>query len=336
MRKISAIMVLVGMISGCAEYGGQKLNVDPAEMGPACANYLACVDERGFGSCVQALSMATQWEPKDMSLLIAMSDDVDFVNMIALAQNASCLATAGADCDKVFACLNNGSAVRNCTPPANAVNGRSCADSKTLKACTQTGLEGVYIETSASCSDLGLECADIVIPEAEDKMAACVESKIEYGLTMDVSCHGTVAEISMLGVVVRYDCAFEGGTCKAGSHTDPEAIEDQLFCEGVGDACDEQSFDSYCDGNDMIGCMQGKESATHCDQFGSVCRTETHEYFTITGCLYPSCTPIAFEETCTDGLITYCAPEGSATLQCKDLGFTGCEAEQGRVKCTKE
>ena len=51
-------------------------------------------------------------------------------------------------------------------------------------------------------------------------------------------------------------------------------------------------------------------------------------------CAYPGCNQYSLNETCEDGVITYCGPDGMSTLSCADLGFSGCLAEEnGKARC---
>ena len=57
-----------------------------------------------------------------------------------------------------------------------------------------------------------------------------------------------------------------------------------------------------------------------CADIGATCNT-----------VYPNSNPhcgfdcASTSDTCTNGVISYCGPSGLGTLDCKSLGFSGCQ-----------
>ena len=328
------LLALVLAMVGCNGDGPNGPSaVDQAKIGAACGAFSACTREESIGDCVTRTYAYTRFDLADVSLMIGMNDDRDSVNYLSLGQNVDCVAAA-TSCDAVYACLNAGTATTGCTPPNDSFRGRSC-EGNTLIACTETGVGEPMIEARADCRAHGLTCVEIGVA-GEESIPACVNSRASDTLAtgqMKVTCSGYIANVQVLNAVMTYDCrSFMGSTCVAGDYTgDFEAAQ---FCEPSTVVCDSNTFEEHCDGNSVVECRNGLESREDCASYGMICGEIAYDSGTYHGCRFVECSR-SYKETCEDGSITYCDPDGVKTIDCKALGFTGCTVDNNEAACTE-
>ena len=103
-----------------------------------------------------------------------------------------------------------------------------------------------------------------------------------------------------------------------------------IGCVGDGEVCEEGNL-GHCDGHVAVTCRGGRVSRFDC-------ATEATEYRGLGTCRMlsddgPTCgranaqcdAAAPFSETCQDGIVTFCLLGEIRTIDCKHLGFSGCQ-----------
>ena len=336
LRRAGLTALLLCGFFGCSSPVDEKIRVAPGDRAPACAGYLACIDSpMSFSECAQFLDSIGHWNPEDTSLLMGAMGFADkgWITKLALAQNARCVARAGADCAAVLACLNQGSAVSSCTSSSDHIRGSVCRDEKILEGCTNTGIGGENVLASVRCGDVGLECLEISLRPAIGLLASCADREKCPVNNVNITCDGSVASIQMDNAVMRFDCAFAGAECRPGEYPDITALLNTEFCKAAGPGCTPAEFTNSCEGNTLITCIQGQEAHTDCALMGQICRVVEYDSGPEATCTYSCCDPNTFDETCEQGVITYCAEAGMSTFDCTSAGFAGCVLDGTEAAC---
>lgn len=321
--RVAAFLMSVLLVAAGCDGSGKKLYIDTKDLGPACAAYTACFGFLGMSRCVVGLDLLRHYEIENTTLELAkLNIFTDWLEMIALAQNVRCVVSAGGDCEKVLACMNQGVSNKDCTPDEDHILGYHCVgDSKLAKCMHVQGRFYSNVELSVSCSDMGLKCAEMPV-NGGDSWVTCVNEIVSDTGGIHVTCDGTVASISFGGGVLKEDCKTRGATCAPGSYESIDLIEDYAFC--IAPACDDSTFVDRCEGNDRLYCYDGRQVSVSCDDYGLVCHEEVSGTDVEVSCTYPGCTVIFSGETCDNGTVTYCGPENYRSVSCTDLGFLGC------------
>jgi hypothetical protein len=189
---------------------------------------------------------------------------------------------------------------------------------------------------AVDCGAAGLVCG-------EQFGAGCGLERCEYGVTK-TKCDGdTLIECAAAGVVVHTDCRVDntlvvltnaehedilytiaGEVCGV----DNKDFKGEYRCIGAGAPCSE--FAQRCDGTVLETCTGGYVSRRDCgdlDPAGMSCG------FFAEGPLAGAMTCGAVDtpcsagddESCDDGIISLCALTRPAQLDCRALGYAGCE-----------
>jgi hypothetical protein len=330
-------IISVFLISGCTKYEGHKeIEIDPADILPACAAYTACFSEAGFGECVGIFDMYTHLAqiestyPKIRFTLASEYPD-NWLVSISLLENAHCIAQAGPSCDKVLACMNGGKAKTNCTSSGDpyCLGGREIAD------CVETDSGGTAV-IRASCSAVGGQCVE-VSPPHEDPSAMCGSKTSSIDDKVEVTCEGNVARFGFFEVTLTLDCDLLGATCKPGSYYWEDFRGD--ICDGAYVEC--EGMNRHCENDVVVQCFNSDETRTDCDLSGRNCIGDGDEYFywPAAFCDYSACygSPDAERpvwDRCHNGVITFCGPSGMTDFSCTENGFAGCLLGKGRARCT--
>jgi hypothetical protein len=327
-----AVIFLLGLVSsGCEE--SHRIQVDHADMAPACAAYSACLGVEGIEDCISWLIRGSSTEAKAaLNRFVYGSALTGRLGAEAsLLANGNCVAKAAPDCDGVLACLNEGVSNREC--PAD--NG--CLDRDRLVACVDTDDLGGRAQITVRCDEFDLECIDFE-QGMEFVTPNCGYNGVDFEILWPYrvhTCSGSLAKIAMEGeFTVFHDCTLEGMTCSEEGCT-LELDGTAHPCVGTNQGCG-ASGRRHCEGNYLVGCDScDDETRTNCSRFDMECRTVEGSFGNQSDkCAYPGCYQNSFDETCTDGVITYCGPDGTSTLSCTNLGFSGCLAEEnGRARC---
>ncbi len=310
MSRFFVVFSLIAILApGCSDGGNTA-----EDLKNACAGLLACSEAfDSMSQCVETTEALHDFDMVSHSYLLTVMGN----QHMALLQNMACIAEAGTDCDAVLACMNDGEARVDCSQ-INTFGSRVCNGDK-LVGCNDIGRNHQWIETTVDCAGMGLSCIEIdfdgmggILPTCGQGMAASTAD----GLV--VECQGDVAQIQMRDGNLQFDCGFYNGDCVAGDFLLYEGL---AFCEGKGPECDSDTFADRCDGSTHVWCQAGKEGGMECSQMGQTCTGSGDNVV----CGYEACTPLVYQDNCSDGVITYCSAEGEVDLDCKTHGFTGCE-----------
>jgi hypothetical protein len=144
------------------------------------------------------------------------------------------------------------------------------------------------------------------------------------------------------GFVKRVDCATQNNFVFinspegeevytiAGEVCGPdEAMGGAMGCVGTGDDCD--FFGQACDGDVMETCAGGKLGRRDCsalDPEGQSCGFVQQGSFAggvACGAVEPPCELVEGDETCDDGVLSFCGYAGAETLDCAAAGYAGCD-----------
>lgn len=234
------------------------------------------------------------------------------------ALQAECLANAGGGCDAVTECLGYRFEV-----PASCTQG--CRGS-VFTYCD------VGIAISLDCSALGLAC---------DDRGSCVGGAFT---SCDQATHVATCDADGLplscddGSVQRGpDCAELGLQCEAGA------------CRGTGAACTADPSLSEprvaysgiaCAGDVLHACVGGAEHELDCAAIapGFSCReAEGVRFCGLAGECVPGNHP-DFDQpgtavACTGSTLAFCNAGRIDRIDCRDLGFTGCDGSDRRAGC---
>lgn len=267
----------------------------------ACLHWTACVTPPTFATNVNFLYCATNsrgaalpWRNVGVAITPAERD---------------CLAAAGLDCAAALDCV---STPASCDQPTWSCDG----DTLTLcdafagpravrRDCAAEGLHCVMLGAEAFC---GLGSCD---PRTATPMC-------DGSATTSCQPQTSWNDKSLGGLVVRgEDCADHDATCAANE------------CVGNGPACTPSADTIGCDGSDVLSCDQsGHIERSHCAA-GSHC-IATLGPGSSYGCGYDSapavCNLDANATQCAGDSLAYCDDHGNETLDCKALGYSGCDA----------
>ena len=282
-----------------------------------CAKALACsttgqTTNEGITHCAEVVNWMGSADWGRNTFVIAAYDDNDWLLLAGLMQNMDCV-QAASSCQAVLACVNQGQANATCTQRASHSLGRYCNGTTHLHGCS------LGIEASIDCAKLGLSCVEVSAPDGSETMASCASPASTPGSleSLDVTCQGTMAQFSLGAARFGFDCSFIGSSCVPGSYA---LSSNAPFCVGAGSSTCQKNTSNRCDGDAAVLCFGGHEGGMACANIGATCNTD-----------YPGTNPHCgfacanTSDTCTDGVINYCGPSGVGTLDCKSLGFSGCQ-----------
>jgi hypothetical protein len=215
--------------------------------------------------------------------------------------------------------------LRACSRPTSAQ--LSVCDTTDVDTCVGNVLincsmkKGMHEVTADDCAKAGLVCGASA-DGGQCGLAACDPA------TTQPRCDGNLlVTCEDQGNVLRsLDCARDGRSCQSNS-------AGLAICAG-STACDAATSQFHCDGTTMVRCHQGSEMRTDCAMLGSdwTCLAEVTKTEN-SGAQYIRCVPVAQEcilgenESCADGVITYCDAGHVAKLDCRSLGLSGCSTK---------
>jgi hypothetical protein len=318
------LAVCGGVQVGCS--GGDSapkvVPVNPVDIGPTCAGYTACTNHMvGFSACYMVIDSARIWDLKAHSINVGTSSKLEWINTLSGIQNTRCVAQANGDCKQVLSCVNQGRVVLDCTPPEGAHGGRYCRDENTVAACTPTYRDGRFVESSVRCDDIGMKCVEF--ERNGETFAGCGYQAGDHVDGISVSCDGTMARVQQGSAYWHWDCALMNAWCVGGSYLSWDNYD---FCESDTPLCDPDTLEKRCHGTSMSFYCDGRENRLDCAAYGQICQDTRILMWTTPFCVYAhgSCNSYSFQETCEDGVITYCGPEGVTTLDCREYGYSTC------------
>lgn len=221
-----------------------------------------------------------------------------------------CIAAAGLDCSAALACVST---------PASCDKPTWSCDGDTLTFCDAfSGPRAV----TRDCAAEGLHCVMLGGEQAFCGLGSCDSPSppICAGSVVTFCNPQTSWDDKSLGglIVPSDDCADHDATCLSGG------------CVGNGPACTDSPDTLGCDGNDVLTCQGGHVARNHCPS-GFHCGMSLGPGFTYVcvgdgtnrpvGCGIPP----DFEE-CNGDSLEYCDDHGNETLDCKSLGYAGCDS----------
>jgi len=300
--KLLATCVILSQLAGCGSTPHDGITGDAIV--DACLHWTACATPPPLGPSLDFPDCATwsggtalPWRGGGIAISPSERD---------------CLAAAGLDCAAALACVSRPA---TCDAPT-----WSC-DGDTLTFCD--AFSGPRAVTD-DCAARGLHCVLLGGEQAFCGLGSCDP------MTTPPGCNGTIATSCQpqtswddkgLGglVVAGDDCASHDATCSDGG------------CVGNGPACTPSPDTIGCDGTDVLRCDEsGHQERLHCPA-GSHCGLTTGPGFTY-GCVSDAtnrqvtCELDASFDQCHGDSLEYCGDHGNETLDCKSLGYAGCDS----------
>jgi hypothetical protein len=269
----------------------------------ACLHWTACITPPPLSPNIDFSECATfsqgqflPWRGQGVSMTPAQRD---------------CIAAAGLDCTAALDCLS--------TPASCDAPTWSC-DGDTLTFCD--AFSGPRVVTR-DCAAEGLHCVMLGGVQAFCGLGSCDPTSFTS------SCAGSIVTACVpqtswqdkgLGglVIAAADCAEQDSSC-----VDSE-------CVGNGAPCTPSPDTIGCDGNDVLTCASGHVARNHCSA-GTHCGPTTGPGFSY-GCLSDAtnsqtvCEIDPNFDQCQGDSLEYCDDHGKHSLDCKSLGYAGCDS----------
>jgi hypothetical protein len=238
--------------------------------------------------------------------------------------------------------------VRACSPEVGK-HGAACADQAGATVCDGTvavscDYDGQPV-TAVDCAAAGQSCA--ASPFGFE--AGCVAETCDP-TTFESRCDPSAPDVLLAckswGNLIRVDCTTQYGFVAVhkvdGDHFYSIAGETCGFdqqrqangCVGKGEAC--TSFSQQCNGAVLETCAGGKLGHRDCgaltpaDQGCGFVQSGPFAGAAACGFVGGTCDLGISDESCQDGVVTYCSSAEPASLDCRALGYAGCAvANQG-------
>ncbi len=237
---------------------------------------------------------------------------------ITLGWVAGCVASASPDCNSITDCLTNGEGPTACEP---LVTPDRC-EGTVFRQCSR--FSGV--DLVVDCANIGLSCFLDAEGTAVCGLGACDAS------TFRSDCHGDTLVACQMGVIVLAQCDAAGLRC----------VRDLPMpgtCAGGGAPCTEASDPRACDGDLIVGCIDGSIASVDCNAV--VERWTCGDRGGVAGCV-PSgseCTadPLfgtSVDESCSGDTVTFCMDGWITDLACSDYGMGPCTDLGTAARCT--
>jgi len=228
-----------------------------------------------------------------------------------------CLASKSNGCKAVEECLGlkvdlSGPCMPTCT-------------GNVLKVCDD------QLAFMADCSVVGRECSE--------EAANCVDKSIPAGPACTYDTFTEVCQGGAPRVCGGDDTEKSGPVCADYGLECKELQFGGVGCVGTGATCQSETGGALtidyrtglaCDGPDLRACVNGGEQAVDCGTFatGFTCQTSGPSTFCGLG---GECDPYSgTDPTCEGDAIVVCNAGRIEKVDCKSLGFTGCNAGWGR------
>jgi hypothetical protein len=308
MRQLIAFLP-IGVAAACAAQACASSEDAPIEL---CARFSACFGTKvgSFGANCEVLLEPTEGPDVQpyarawLSSVGCVADAADCEAMRACvvateAQRAVCKA------DRLSRCAGN--VVVHC--------GRDELGGPLTWDCAAGGLSCIETEAGADC---GLGACDPATAQPTCDGDLLIECAGAPGRLIPEDCR----------IHVGRDCpagAPESG-CRARRSNTCAVVDGKARCVGDGAPCDEATFVSSCDGSTLVTCTGGRIGRGDCAPVGpkSTCGMTSSGIYACTAggaeCLHGA------PEDCDDGVITYCLWGEERTLDCTEVGFSGCTA----------
>ncbi len=206
-----------------------------------------------------------------------------------------CIAAAGADCVAARACTWDATHTSLCT-----FGEKPLCDGNVALTC-----DGPTTRTSQTdCSLTGETCV------TGATSAACAHGTCDQS-TAATSCVGDVAAYCARPFLLGTNCAAIDATCVG---TDGGAS-----CQGRGDSC----ISPACEGATLISCLDGHRARATCSD-GERCQPANDVVPRAFCGIAAECDPDIYFDRCVSGVLSYCRRGKLEKLDCRKLGFGGC------------
>lgn len=325
--------------SKAKDWSGEELPLRGVDY---CIKLAACTDEAGETTVSQCVDQ--------MADLVAFSSNVPTRRQLAdLVDLRECYNRAKS-CADVRRCVGipTGEELVECDL-ANYAS--SCAQRmgvSVLKRCfpAPDGDGGVVVELD--CTKFGLVCGF-----DEQNKNRCVSETCTV-TTHPPSCEEDTGDIEVCGgtdpvtglpvgsIINEYQCGALGLGCTHDLGADPDdPADDQLFCTGQGDDCD-QSDAPVCDGTVLTACLPDgdggfKQGSWDCAQ-GAIHHVCDPAAPPVGNCVPSASTCVAEEYpgTCDGTDLTVCVDGELYTTDCQEHGLGDCVADgDGHGRCVE-
>lgn len=305
------MVLLVAGQHGCYT-GSDGGKTSGSVIAKACAVMNSC-EQIWSGENYYSIGACTE-ETIQMMAIGYISPDIPYME---------CLSRAGGDCNKAFACLNDGHQPQSCDDSTFADR----CDGSVAVSCSYDGF--VIYEDCAELDEyfpqpfdfvcvMDYEYAECSSPPCEGYPPRCIGSFVEY-------CDD--------GERYAEDCGLYGATC--------EMTAEAADCVGTGPACEEEPWYGRCDGDFIVLCMNGREARVNCAEADPnfTCRMDDYEEVAFCGGRGSECS-VGYEDeyggdSCSGTVINYCFGGYIKSLDCRSLGFSTCRSnpEYGVAWC---
>lgn len=282
------LAVLLLLLAACGgDGGGVGAGGAPASLDDAAK---ACV---AIGSCI----------PDD-----GVNDCFDDLLPVLGGDQIRCAAGAVGDCARLYDCIG----------VSATVGTTSCAADQGCQGDTLVGCDDPVrfeVNCAAPLAGGGGQCLLDVMGRPTCGSGTCAAD--------GERCDGTKLVRCYAGVERTHDCAESGLACAADANG--------VACVGTGAACTAGTADR-CDGAALVSCLGGKEARMDCGKnlaggcFSAPDATGGTSAFCGFG---DECNVNEAKgmETCFANALTFCAGGLVRTVDCVNLGFTGCSAD---------
>lgn len=310
MRKLTLALLVV--LSGC----GPSIT--------ASSGAAACIVASSCGLVGTSASSCTAFISSINDPSLALLEDIENplgggVSHISPAQ-VNCIASAGTDCAKAKACLDNGM-----TPAACSGNSESCMGTFIVSCSAATGSNGNNGQSVFDCSTLGAGYTCL----AANGAVACGTATCGGG--NPTQCMGNIIQGCKNGIFEQVDCATFSSTCVTAGL--------EAHCRGSGASCSTNATANNpaaairCDGSVLVTCSDGQEARYDCGRQNLGCFPNPGGNGGFDCYAGSDCDSTTFTSTCSGNTLTFCNKGKIDTFNCGSNGFTGCDANAGT--CSK-
>lgn len=283
--------LLLLLVSGCHN------SISLQSGAQACITAAACgIVAIGVSECTQAVSQ--------------LNDDASAASAHLSANEVNCIANAGSNCANAKKCLAGGNTPATCSGAAT-----SCAGNTWQQCNAAAGAAGNNGIQTFDCNSVGEMCV------TNNGNTDCGYGTCATGAP---TCSGALVQTCDNGIVQQTDCSQFDATCN------PSGITG-AHCRGNGAACTQTSLTDdtlRCDGSVLVVCADGQEARQDCNKFNLGCNasTGTTKFACSAG---TECNPGTFGAICTGTSLQFCNKGVKQTIDCKSLGFTACNPNNG-------
>ena len=310
MRKLTLALLVV--LSGC----GPSIT--------ASSGAAACIVASSCGLVGTSASSCTAFISSINDPSLALLEDIENpigggVSHISPAQ-VNCIASAGTDCAKAKACLDNGM-----TPAACSGNSNSCMGTFIVSCSAHDGIERQQRPVRVRLLDAG---RGLHLPGGQRRRrlrhATC-------GGGNPTQCMGNIIQGCKDGIFEQVDCATFSSTCVTAGL--------EAHCRGSGASCSTNATANNpaaairCDGSVLVTCSDGQEARYDCGRQNLGCFPNPGGNGGFDCYAGSDCDSTTFTSTCSGNTLTFCNKGKIDTFNCGFNGFTGCDAGAGT--CSK-